>query len=536
MPTKTDKVIVTNLAALQAKYGTAGVKKIQTALQALIAADKKRGLTTALFAVDRAAEMKKANAPVVTSATDPKQNKIAVDAIYGALAPDYLLIVGAADVVPHQDLKSPTFSPPDEPDEFAFGDIPYACEAPYSQKPQNFFGPTRVVSRLPDVQGGNDPKYLIGLLRRAAGYKSRDVTGYREYFGISAEIWDKSTAQSLTSTFGESSAMKTVPKSSSKWPAAALGKLSHFINCHGASRDRHFFGQPASGAEVYPTALDASYLDKKVSEGTVAAAECCYGAQLYNPHTGHSGICNTYLGSGAYGFFGSTTIAYGPADGNDQADLICQFFLQSVLQGASLGRAGLEARQKFVHKTSMSDPSNVKTIAQFNLYGDPSLTPVKTAHAVVPTRAKGGTKGGAKVASPVALRVERAERRRDLFSRGIALSKSQPVIRRATKNVGKSKTAVHEAAKASGITPTNTLTFEIKDPPASKGMPKAMTAKGLAANRVHMVFGQTGRKGKSQKSQIDSDGTEFGAVNQIDAVIIKEVDGEVVSTTRVFGK
>ena len=43
------------------------------------------------------------------------------------------------------------------------------------------------------------------------------------------------------------------------------------------------------------------------------AAECCYGAELYEPAKaqGQAGIANTYLGEGAIGFLGSTTIAYG---------------------------------------------------------------------------------------------------------------------------------------------------------------------------------------------------------------------------------
>jgi len=528
MPAKTDKVIVTNLTALQAKYGSAGVNKIQAAVKDLIKADKQRGLTTVLVAVDRAADLKPAKAPVVSSATDPAQNKKTVDAIYTALAPDYLVILGAADVIPHQDLKNPTFSPPDDPDEFAFGDIPYACEAPYSQKPQDFFGPTRVVSRLPDVQGGSDAGYLVGLLKTAAGYKSGDPASYRQYFGISAEIWKGSTGMSLTNTFGDSAAMKTVPKSSSKWPAGDLGKLSHFINCHGAPRNQHFFGQPATGAQVYPTSLDAAYIDKKISAGTVAAAECCYGAQLYNPHANHPPICNTYLSNGAFAFFGSTTIAYGPSDGNDQADLLCQFFLQSVLQGASVGRAALEARQKFVHKTSMSDPSNVKTIAQFNLYGDASLTPVATPHAVSIAPSKSGAKG----ADPLALRVERAERRRDLFSRGLALSKSQPTIRRSRTTPRKAQQNLFErTAREHGIVPTRTLSFDVKAPAISSAMPKAMAVKDLITDRVHMCFGTV--TDGSARGVNDDEGSE---VVRTVALILKEVDGVLVSTTKVFAK
>ena len=82
----------------------------------------------------------------------------------------------------------------------------------------------------------------------------------------------------------------------------------------------------------------------------MAAVECCYGAELYDsvilglPLP----ICQRYLIQGAYGYFGSSTIAYGPADGNGAADLITQYFLVAVLDGASIGRAALTARQQYI--------------------------------------------------------------------------------------------------------------------------------------------------------------------------------------------
>ena len=80
---------------------------------------------------------------------------------------------------------------------------------------------------------------------------------------------------------------------------------------------------------------------KGAKPDTVVAAECCYGAQLFNPNDadGSLPMSNAYLGAGAAGYFGSTTIAYGPATGNGAADLLAQYFLINVLAGASLGRA-----------------------------------------------------------------------------------------------------------------------------------------------------------------------------------------------------
>src|SRR5438552_12444022 len=116
-----DKIIATNLTALKTKYGAAGVKKIRAAITALIAADKARGFHTRLLALDSATAMKKVKGTHVTDRANPRQNKAAIDAIYAAIRPDYLLILGAIDVVPHQDLLNPVYGGDDE-DQYAYGD------------------------------------------------------------------------------------------------------------------------------------------------------------------------------------------------------------------------------------------------------------------------------------------------------------------------------------------------------------------------------------------------------------------------------
>ena len=374
-----DKLVVTNLSALKAKYGS-GTRRITDAIKYLIQADKKRGLLTRLLALDDVATMKALQAPAVTSAKSEQQNKAAIDAAYRALTPDYLVLLGSLDVIPHQRLKNPMFHKEGDEDANVPSDLPYACEAPYSTQPRDFRGPTRVVGRVPDLTGGTDPSYLVGLLKTAATYVRRAPEQYADYFGVSAAIWKASTALSLKNTFGASADLQVVPPKSFEWPAPLLKRRAHFINCHGSDHDPFFYGQPASGDDVYPEAHSAKYLKGKVAQGTVVAAECCYGAQLYPPSARHgqAGICNTYLQGSAYGFFGSSTIAYGPSSGNGEADYICQFFLQQVLAGGSLGRSTLEARQKFIQWVTILDPQNLKTLAQFNLMGDPSI------HAVAP--------------------------------------------------------------------------------------------------------------------------------------------------------
>jgi hypothetical protein len=186
-------------------------------------------------------------------------------------------------------------------------------------------------------------------------------------------VWEASTALTLAQLFGANADVKTSPNLGPGWSAAELGCLTHFVNCHGAPSTPTYFGQRG---QSYPPAHEAHLVEGQLGEGTVLAAECCYGAELYAPPNGRPGMPFAYLASGAYAVFGSTTIAYGPADSNLYADVICRVFIGSILGGASVGRAGLEARQSYIARSSPLDPVELKTVAQFLVLGDPSIHPV----------------------------------------------------------------------------------------------------------------------------------------------------------------
>ena len=161
----------------------------------MIAADAKRGIKSRLVYLDEAAAMKSFHGSAVDDRTSARQNKEAIDAIFRATNPEYLMILGAPDVVPHQDMANPAFDPPDDPDKYAYGDLPYACDVPYSRDIAKFKGPTRVVGRLPDLTGAREPSHLLALLVVAEKYRSHDVTDYGTYFGLSTQSWRKSTEQ-----------------------------------------------------------------------------------------------------------------------------------------------------------------------------------------------------------------------------------------------------------------------------------------------------------------------------------------------------
>ncbi|HKF44468.1 MAG TPA: hypothetical protein VKG01_15330 [Thermoanaerobaculia bacterium] len=418
-----DKTIVTHLGALSAKYGSTGVSRISNALKALVVADKARGLRTGVVYLDDAGAMKKMGAKPLQTVADYRGAKAAVDGVFKALAPQYLMILGAPDVVPHQDLSNPAFSAGDDDDPKAWGDLPYACDTEYGHDPAQFVGPTRVVGRLPDLTGAREPSHLLALLESSAKWKCRRPDHYSTYFGLSASVWQGSTRLSLDNLFGNNSALLLAPPKGAKYPGGELGARAHFINCHGAPAVPEFYGQKGN---KYPISLNTKSTAGAIQTGTVASVECCYGGELYDSVTLGLDIpiCQSYLRQGAYGYLGSTTIAYGPADDNGAADLLCQYFLHNVLSGSSTGSALLQARQQFVDRSAQMDPIDLKTLAQFCLYGDPSVQPVAMPGQNEPLEGADPEK---------VARFRRGERRAKLLQTGEFLKQTKPTASKVEK-------------------------------------------------------------------------------------------------------
>jgi hypothetical protein len=365
------KIIISSKKNMQAKYGKK-FSVVEKLLNDLVTADKKRNLDTRIVFIDDPESAKKAGISPVASVTRLSAKR-AVDKLYNKTHAAYIALFGAQDIFPFQEIVNPA----QDEDEVIPSDLPYACNSPYGTKISAFTGPSRVVGRIPDIPDQADIVYLRTVVSTIIKYKPVKAEKLMEYFSLTAAVWNKSTQKSLKNIFGNSLNLKKSPPSVTGYSASVLDPLIHFYNCHGSPVDSKYYGQSGNN---FPTAIDSSDLNGKISSGTVVAAECCYGAQVYNPEDADVNllsIANTYFMNRAIGFMGSSTIAYGPADSQGLADLITQYFIKNILRGASSGRAMLEAWQKFISASgSHVDPYELKTLVQFYLLGDPSLQPV----------------------------------------------------------------------------------------------------------------------------------------------------------------
>jgi len=150
-----------------------------------------------------------------------------------------------------------------------------------------------------------------------------------------------------------------------------------------------------------------------------------------------------------------------------------------LLEGASLGRAALTARQRFVEQVGELDPVDLKTLGQFNLLGDPSI------HPVVITSPTGVPKG---VDVEKSKRDERQQRRAKLRAVGELLQKTKPTASQKARKVRKSPTvrkALANIARKAGIGTRKEFTaYNVKMP---TGVRRRGTKTAPTASRYYVA-------------------------------------------------
>jgi hypothetical protein len=394
------KVIVTNWARLEAKYGKAGADEVKAAVEALSDLDFGNGLDAQVIDLEPLLK----GAPFATTEAFEEANKIAIDEAVKpkdprdpkAEAAFFVLIVGGPDIVPHQTLIHNVR----DVDSTTPSDLPYACGTGYSRDPSTFINPIRAVGRLPDVTRGlapdlsprplGSPRPLVDALHFAARPGKPVESFNTAIFSLCGSEFEKATGASLRAVMRAPAPapvlLRTMPGGIAppRWDRAQLKRHVHYFKCHGIEHSASFKEIVGGTEKAVFSSKDllfdaAGVISGPFEGGPLVCIECCYGGQLFIPNGDdpeNQPICNVYMAKGASGVFASTNAVWAGKNCSAMGDLITRTFLDLVLSGAPLGVAALGARRAFLADCGfLLDPISIKVLAQFILLGDPSRQP-----------------------------------------------------------------------------------------------------------------------------------------------------------------
>lgn len=154
-----------------------------------------------------------------------------------------------------------------------------------------------------------------------------------------------------------------------------------FFNLHGSAAPESpgFMGQSVDDASDWRMAVMPADI-QRLSRPNVIVTEACYGARFEGFDVSHS-MVQAALAAQTLIYLGSSRIAYGAVDSmyesdeevkGRQADVLTSEFVRALLQGYTAGDALCKARYALLDNFE-TGPYEATTLAEFNLYGDPTM-------------------------------------------------------------------------------------------------------------------------------------------------------------------
>lgn len=159
----------------------------------------------------------------------------------------------------------------------------------------------------------------------------------------------------------------------------------YYYNLHGSSgrEQAGYSGEFPPHRRQYATGLLPQHM-AQCTRPNIVVAESCYGARHINLDAAHSMLLSALYGKTML-YVGSSRIAWGELDPSgtsdvadmDFADVMAFSFINILMQGYSAGVAFDAAREKAYELCTPSE-ERAATIAEFNLFGDPTLYVART--------------------------------------------------------------------------------------------------------------------------------------------------------------
>lgn len=369
------ELIISSKKSLIAKYGYNNFRNVNYQLSQLQDAMKNDNLDSELIYVDDRRSLQPFSLRPVKPES-PDDIKKLIDNLQKSLEDDgktldFVLIIGGDDIIPFHRVTNPVYGPEGDPDREIYSDNPYASTD------DEYLVPERALGRIPDSTSKNI-RFLLNLIQNVIESHKKS-NSYKGNFGYSAEVW-KDASKDVYQAMGRNQRLIFSPPTVAGTLRNSLlnNKKLLYFNLHGAEKTASWYGQAKRSSNL-TTAFNANQLDTTDVEQSVLFCEACYGAHIFGKEPEMS-IPLKFLDQKADCFVGSTMIAYGAlVPPISAADVLAKYFFQYVQEGLPYGVALLNAKNDYAKKMIRLglfhvDEVDAKTLLEFVLYGDPSLT------------------------------------------------------------------------------------------------------------------------------------------------------------------
>jgi hypothetical protein len=359
-------LIVTQRLTLEAQYATSGYSEIRATLAKLPRQQDR------VLVVDDPLEMQAWGLDPVSSADGIKATLRYLGATYPSVV-DSVFIIGGSGIVPFFSLANPVTNRGVDGDELVLTDNPYGSAADALQE---YLAPSVPVGRLPVPDDAGLDDFVAAIERvidppaktgqpGAALFVNDDWLAYSQR--VATALPDPRTWHVSPGYLMDASSV------------SAAGYQTLYFNLHGFSSDADWSGYSTAQRKFVP-AVEPQDLETSFVAGSLAFAECCYGAQIAGRSPQDS--CALKLLQAGATFIGATGIAFGSYVASDfllqDADFLVRAFFQAVQRGYPVGSALMVARKAYLSDSSENQQGQnwqckQKTLLQFVLYGNPAL-------------------------------------------------------------------------------------------------------------------------------------------------------------------
>jgi hypothetical protein len=189
-------------------------------------------------------------------------------------------------------------------------------------------------------------------------------------YGLSALVWEKESNNEYGAISSQTVDVSPDVEKNSVGQRIGDDVNLMFFNLHGSDGDKYWYGQEG---EDYPEAFSPQVLADR-DGAYMLGVEACYGAKFIGGLGPHDSILLTALQNKCLAFLGSSRIAYGQSNPEGScADIVVGTFVKCLADGQSAGDAHCEGLKRLFEDNDAPDDSDIKTLAEFALYGDPSV-------------------------------------------------------------------------------------------------------------------------------------------------------------------